>query len=316
MPHPTANEAPAVSYRTAWRALGLLLELSKARLSSLVVFTTAVGFVLAGSGGTDWVRLLWTVAGTALAAGCANALNQVMEVERDRRMERTRSRPLPSGSLGIGWGFVAAVTMGYAGLAVLAIAVNLAAAGLALAAIVIYVALYTPMKVRTSLNTLVGAVVGAIPPMIGWVAATGRLDHGAWVLAAILFVWQLPHFLALAWLYRDDYARGGFAMLPIIDRRGQLTCQVAVLTSLALLPIGLMMTMVGVAGWVYAVGSTVLGCWLLSLTVRLYRDRTNANARRVFFASICYLPLLLSLMLVDRGPIGALPTVVELARLP
>ncbi len=286
--------------------LSLYLRLAKARLSALVVVTTAVGFIMApaptGSVGFDWMRFVMTALGTALAAGGANALNQLLEIRRDGLMHRTRQRPLPSGELGVTHGLLVSLAMAYAGLAVLALTVNLAAAGLALITIVTYLALYTPLKTRTTLNTLAGAVCGAIPPMIGWVAASGRLDPGAWVLGVILFVWQIPHFFALAWLYREDYRRGGFAMLPVIDPDGRLTGQVVVVSSLLLLPVALAATLFGLAGWVYALGSTIAGLWLLSFGVHLLARRTQENAKRLFLASVIYLPVLLCLMVVDRIP--------------
>jgi protoheme IX farnesyltransferase len=159
------------------------------------------------------------------------------------------------------------------------------------------------LKVHSSLNTLVGAVCGAIPPVIGWVAATGRLDGGGWALGALLFVWQLPHFLALAWLYRRDYERGGFAMLPRFDETGRLTGRVIVLTSLMLIPLTLSLTMLGLAGWIFTVGATALGAWMSVRAVRLLHDRTDLNARRVFLASLVYLSTVLLLLVLDRGPV-------------
>jgi len=288
--------------------IGLYADLTKARLSALVVLTTAVGFLVAvpaTASTTDWMLLVWTVLGTALAAGSAAAFNQLVEVNRDRRMHRTQSRPLPSGGMGMIHAFLAASIMGYLGIAILGVLVNLLAAGLALLTILIYVLLYTPMKARTTLNTLVGAVCGAIPPMIGWAAATGSLETGAWVLGAILFVWQLPHFLALAWMYREDYARAGFIMLPNVDQRGVLTAQVCVLTSMMLLPLGLMAVLLNLAGWFYAIGSVALALWMSWLAIRFYAERSHTNARKVFFASIMYLSVLLMLFMLDRGPISS-----------
>ncbi len=280
----------------------LYLQLTKARLSAMVVFTTAVGFIMAAAGPIDWLRLLWTVLGTSLAAGAANALNQLIEVRRDALMSRTHQRPLPSGALSARHSFVLAILLAYCGLTMLAMLVNLAAAGLALLTLLIYVLAYTPLKTRTSLNTLVGAICGAIPPMIGWVAAAGSLDYGAWVLALLLFVWQIPHFLALAWLYRKDYERGGFIMLPVIDPSGRLTGRVVVLMTLVLLLLGVAAALSGLAGWLYAFGSIVLGLWLLKLGLQLHALRSDSNARRVFWASLVYLPALLCLMVIDRGP--------------
>jgi protoheme IX farnesyltransferase len=284
--------------------LGLYLELTKARLSAMVLLTAAVGFVLGSGDRIDWTKMLWSVIGTALAAGCASALNQIIEIARDRRMHRTQNRPLPSGAMSMQHSFIAAMLMGAAGLVVLAAGANLGAAWLALLTIVLYVVMYTPLKVRSTLNTIVGAVCGAIPPMIGWVAASGSIDRGAWILGAILFVWQIPHFLALAWLYREDYERGGFAMLPSIDRKGQITCEVIVITSLLLVPIGLLATILHVAGVVFAIGSLILGAAMVAIGIRLYLNRTAANARRMFLASIIYLPLLMGLLVLDRGPVG------------
>jgi protoheme IX farnesyltransferase len=289
--------------------IGIYLQLAKARLSALVLLTTAVGFVMGttGTGSIDWIRLLLTVGGTALAAGAANAFNQVAEMHRDALMHRTRTRPLPAGAIGPRHAVIFALLSAGAGLVILAVAVNLAAAGLALATICIYIGLYTPLKTRSTINTLVGAVCGAIPPMIGWVAATGSLEPGAWILGALLFVWQIPHFFALAWLYREDYTRGGYAMLPVLDRTGWLTGQVVVLTSLSLLPLALAVTLAGLTGWVYAAGSIVLGLWILVFGARLYTQRTDACARRLFVASIVYLPVLLCLMVADRGPLTGAP---------
>ncbi len=277
----------------------------------MVVFTTAVGFIMAGAGSIDWVRLLWTVLGTSLAAGAANALNQLVEVRRDALMSRTHQRPLPCGALSLRHSFVLAMLLAYSGLAILAMLVNLAAAGLALLTLLIYIFAYTPLKTRTSLNTLVGAICGAIPPMIGWVGAAGSLDYGAWVLALLLFVWQIPHFLALAWLYRNDYKRGGFIMLPVIDPSGRLTGRVVVLMTLVLLPLGVAAALSGLAGWLYAFGSIVLGLWLLKLGLRLHALRSDSNARRLFLASLVYLPALLCLMVIDRGPAATGDTVQQ-----
>lgn len=301
-----AQRTDALPQRGARGVIGSYAQLTKARLSALVLVTTAVGFVLASAGPApiNWPAMLWTILGTALCAGCASALNQVWEIKRDARMHRTLQRPLPSGRMSALHAFLAAILMGYAGLCMLALGANLFAAGLALLTILLYVFAYTPLKPRTSLNTLVGAVCGAIPPMIGWVAAAGHLAGGAWILGAILFVWQIPHFFALAWLYREDYQRGGFAMLPVLDRDGRITTQVVVLTSLLLIPLGLLATLLNVAGFVAAAGSLVLGLWLLILCLRLHFNRSDANARRVFIASIIYLPLLLALMVIDRGSIG------------
>jgi protoheme IX farnesyltransferase len=301
----TSTTAPVIGdsldQRIADRSLfGSYMQLTKARLSALVLLTTAVGFILGTPGDIDWMALIFTTIGTALAAGCASSFNQIWEVNLDRRMMRTRRRPLPANDLSMRHALVAALAMGAIGVATLAAFVNWIAAALALLTIVLYVLAYTPLKVRSTLNTMVGAVCGAIPPMIGWVAAAGSFDRGAWALALLLFVWQIPHFLALAWLYREDYRRGGFAMLPVIDRDGSITCRVVVLTAALLLPLGLLTTILRVSGQWCAIGSLILGLWLTGLCLRLYFSRTDSNARGVFLASIAYLPLLMCLMVLDR----------------
>lgn len=292
-------------------------ELTKARLVALVLVTTAVGFVLADSEPTRWATFGWTLLGTALAGLGANGLNECIERRADSRMARTRNRPLPAGRLPIAVAYSVATAMTILGPVILVIGANVLAALLALSAAAVYLLIYTPLKSRTPLCTLVGAVSGALPPMVGWAAASGRLDAGAWILGGVLFVWQIPHFLALSWLYRDDYARGGFRMLPVVDRQGDLTTLAVVLFSLALVPVALMATWVGVAGWAYAGGSVLLGTALAGLGAVLRRRRSRLNARRVFLASIVYLPFLLGLMLLDRGPIAqVVPHVGAMAVVP
>lgn len=295
-PRPTGPTAPP-GFAVVWS------RLAKARLSLLVLATTAVGFVVAPADSIDWLRLAWTCAGTAMAAASAAMLNQLAETRRDARMHRTAGRPLPAGHASPRAVFIAGTVIGYGGCALLAWQVNLAAAALAAANILLYVFLYTPLKPRTTLNTLVGAVTGAIPPMIGWVGAAGRTSPGAWALFAILFVWQIPHFLALAWMYRADYERGGFAMLPSRDESGRATAQACLLTSLMLVPVGLLATLTGVAGYWYAGAAVVLGLWLSWLSLRFLMVRDDVRARRLFLASLAYLPALMGTMVADRGSV-------------
>jgi heme o synthase len=276
------------------------LELGKIRLSSLVVITAGVGFVLGAETVVEWGRLLLTLIGVGLAAIGANALNEWVEIARDARMRRTRGRPLPQGRLSPGQALAFGCLTGVLGPLCLAVCVNVQAAALSLATLLIYVLLYTPLKVRTPANTLVGAVVGALPPVIGWSAATGGIGAGGWILAGILFIWQIPHFLALAWLYRDDYARGGFRMLPSVDPHGSLTGVLVVVYCLALVPLTVALTLVGVTGWWYGAGAVALGVSLLALSIRLERERSDRAARRLFLASVIYLPLLLGLSVADR----------------
>jgi len=279
---------------------GTFLELGKARLSALVVLTAVVGFVLAARGPLDWGRLLWVSIGTALAALGANALNEHLERERDRRMLRTRGRPLPSGRLEPLHAVCFGLGAGVLGSALLAVYVNAVAGLLASAATLLYVLVYTPLKTRTAASTLVGAVVGALPPLIGWSGAHGRLDPGAWGLAGVLLVWQIPHFLSLAWMYRVDYNRGGFRLLPVVDQSGALTACVVVVYALLLVVMSLTLVWAGEVGFVYAGGALALGAGLVVLCVQLERRPSVSAARRVFVASIIYLPLLLGLMVIDR----------------
>ena len=299
---PGVEAFPSILTLSTWRSLAeVYLQLAKARLSSLVVCTTAVGFLLATRGTVDWAALAWTVLGTSLIVGGANAVNQVIEVERDARMKRTRGRPLPSGRLSRRHAIGIATVSSACGLVLLAGFANLLTASLAVVAYVVYVAVYTPLKTRSPLCTLVGGISGAIPPMMGWAAASGRLELGAWLLFTLLFVWQIPHFLALAWMCREDYERGGYVMLPLIDRSGARTCRLVLLYTLFLLPAALAVPLAGLAGWVYTVGSLALGGGMLALALRLFHQRTPPNARNVFLASVIYLPLLLGLMVADRS---------------
>ncbi|MBX3354670.1 MAG: heme o synthase [Phycisphaeraceae bacterium] len=299
-----ANLDAADAQRSERRFLSVWAALSKARLSALVVLTTAVGYAAAPTPDRAWLAFMGTVLGTALAAAAAAMLNQLIETRRDGLMVRTRGRPLPAGAVSPVVVFVVGVVAAYLGVSMVALFGNLLAAGLTLFTILLYILLYTPLKPLTTFNTLIGAITGATPPMIGWAAATGSLEPGAWILGAILFVWQIPHFFALAWIYRDDYRRGGFAMLPVLDASGRTTAEIVLLTSLLLIPVALLATMFGVAGWWFAAGSLLLGLWLSALAVRFRISRTTAAARAVFIGSIVYLPLLLILLVADRGPVG------------
>ena len=267
-------------------------ELSKARLNALVLGTTAVGFALAPTDQPALV-LFWTLVGTGLVAASASMLNQLAEMDRDGRMLRTEHWPLPAGLVSRRSVFIVGVLIAYAGVVILGLMVNLLASGLALANLLIYVLIYTPLKPRTTLNTLVGAICGSIPPMIGWAAVRGEVDGGAWVLAGILFVWQIPHFLALAWMYRDDYAKGGFQMLPAVDPEGILTARVTLIGSLALVPVSLSAFLAGFAGPIYAVVALVCGLLMVTRSVRMLAEPTRDNARNVFLASLLHLPLTL-----------------------
>lgn len=295
--------ATRVHSGSGWLRLpGLYMELGKFRLSAMVAMTTAAGYLLSQPGALDWVHFIVTVGGTLLAAMGANAFNEWVERERDALMLRTRARPLPSGRLGAAHGYLAALALALAGDLLLLVLVNPLTAMLALLVQAIYVLLYTPLKTMSPTSTLIGAVTGAIPPLMGFSAATGRLDGPAWILAALLFVWQIPHFLALAWMFREDYERGGYRMLPLIDRNGSSTCRMLLLYTLALLPVTLAAVLAGLSGHIFAIGAVLLTLALLWTGSRLWRQKSVRAARQLFIASVIYLPLVLILMVADRAP--------------
>lgn len=283
------------------------LALGRARLSGLVVLTTFAGFWLAEGNFNRPALFLATLLGTTLTAVGASALNQWMERDRDACMRRTAGRPLPSGRITPRHAFLWGLVHVAAGLAVLAFFVNAITAWLALLVESVYLLLYTPLKTRTSFCTLVGAVCGAIPPMMGWTAARGELAPEAWILGAILYVWQIPHFLALAWIFRDEYERGGFRMLPIVDRTGGATSALVLAGTLLLLPLALAAVFLHMAGPASVLFSLVLGAVFTLLALELRFQRTAPNARRVFLASLLYLPATLGLMMIDRGNDAPLP---------
>ena len=276
------------------------VTLAKPRLNLLVVASAIVGYVMGGAPLSDVATVLFTLAGTALVAGGASAFNQVIERQADARMHRTRLRPMADGRLQPPEGLLFATLMSLAGLALLALGVNLLSALVAGATLVIYALIYTPMKPRSSFATVVGAVPGALPPVIGWAAATGGLSIGGWILFGIVFLWQLPHFLAIAWMYRDDYARAGYPMLAVIDPEGRSTARQSVAYAAALLPMSLAPTLAGMASTTYFIGAFVLTLLFLGLALRFAMTRHVSDARRLFFGSITYLPLLWILMIVGR----------------
>jgi len=276
------------------------LTLTKPRLNFLVVVTVAVGYFLGASPELDFARLLEAVIGVAFVAGGAAGLNQIYERETDSLMWRTRSRPLAAQRISTTEAMIFSLALVASGLAIIAATSNMLAAFLALVTLISYNVVYTPMKRRSQFATLIGAVPGALPPMIGWVAARGALAPQAWALFAIVFVWQIPHFMAIAWLYRDDFGRAGFPLLPVIAPDGKSTGRQAVLFSVALVPISLAPYVLGMSGMVYAVGATIGGLALLALAVSFATDRTNARARVLFFGSIVYLPVLWALLIANR----------------
>jgi protoheme IX farnesyltransferase len=279
---------------------GDYVTLAKPRLNMLVVATTLAGYYMAAPRGPGWALLLHTLIGTALVASGASAFNQLLEIESDGLMRRTRARPLPSGRIAPGRAKAFALVLSIAGLVQLALAVNLLAAAVALATLLTYTVFYTPLKKRTSLATVVGGVPGALPPMIGWAAVRNNLSVEAWILFGIVFLWQMPHFLAIAWMYREDYRRAGFPLLPIVEPDGGSTGRQAVIYAAALVPVSLAPTAAAMTGNAYLAGAAVMGVGFLALAARFARFRATADARRLFFGSVVYLPLLWILMVVNR----------------
>jgi heme o synthase len=265
-----------------------------------VLITAAAGFYLGSSGGVDLWLLAHTLIGVALVAAGTNAFNQVRERDVDARMRRTERRPIPSGRLSPRAAALFAGSISVIGVGYLAVSVNLVTAGLAALTLASYVLLYTPLKRKTTLNTLIGAVPGALPIVGGWTAAGGALGPAVAALFWILFLWQLPHFLALAWIYREDYARGGLAMLSVRDPDGRHTGRMVMLYAMALLPVSLLPTLLGVTGPVYFFGALALGLAYAGVAAAMTRAATTPRAWRVFLVSIVYLPALLTLMVVDK----------------
>jgi protoheme IX farnesyltransferase len=300
-----AGAAPYAVLAPVASRVALYLSLTKPRLVLMVLVTVAVGFLLGARGsaqGTTFARLAATLLGTALVAGGAGALNQWLERARDARMRRTASRALPSGRLTSSQAFVFGGLLCLLGTAGLLVFVNLLAAAVAFVTLALYVLVYTPLKCVTTLNTVVGAVPGALPPLIGWGAATGRLGLEAWTLFLIVFLWQFPHFLAIAWIYREDYERAGFRMLTARDARGTMTGCQAVSYALALVPAGLLPAMIGLAGPVYFAGALFLGLLYLGDAIYFWMQVSDARARRLLMTSFVYLPAILLLLFLNPMP--------------
>jgi protoheme IX farnesyltransferase len=300
--------SPAAVGRPTPSLLNDFYELTKPRLNFLVLVTTVVGYYMASgpdrpgslSAVGHWVLLLHTVIGTALCAAAASVLNQVAEVRYDKLMPRTQHRPLPAGRVGTGHAAIYGILLGVVGVSYLLLFVNALTAALGLATIVAYLLLYTPMKRWSTLNTVMGAVPGAIPPVMGWTAARNNISPEAAALFCILFFWQMPHFLAIAILYRNDYAAGGFKMLPVVDADLSVTSRQIVMYGAALIPVSLMPTLLGMTGRIYFLAALAMGLGFLACGVTAAATRTRGDARKLFFASIIYLPLLLAAMMADK----------------
>jgi protoheme IX farnesyltransferase len=284
-----------VSELTAPRTSSLFadyVELMKPRLNFLVVATSAAGYYLGAIGGVDVALMAQAVAGTALVAGGAAVLNQLYERDTDALMRRTRLRPLPDGRVSPADARTFGIVLCVAGLLMLATRTNWIAAALALATLIVYLVVYTPMKRRTSQSTLVGAIPGALPAIIGWTASHGSIALGGAALFAIVFLWQMPHFMAIAWMFRDDYRKAGFPMLPVIEPGGTRAGRQALVYAALLVPVSVSPTLIGIAGAIYFWIALALGLALLGLAVRFATTRSDGSARALFFGSITYLPLL------------------------
>jgi heme o synthase len=293
---------PLAAWSVAGSKARAFLALTKPRLTLLVLLTVAVGFLLGARRASNPATLLLTVLGTSLVAGGASAWNQFLERVRDSHMRRTAGRPLPAGRLAPVEAAAFGTVLALAGVALLAASAPPLAAIVALVTFVLYVGVYTPLKPITTLNTAVGAVPGALPPVIGWAAATGQLGIEAWALFLIVFLWQFPHFLAIAWIYRDDYARAGHRMLPSVDPGGAITGRQAAGYALALIPAGLLPTVVGLSGPIYFAGALVIGLVYFSCAMAFWSAVSEQSARRLLRASFLYLPAVLVLLLLNPMP--------------
>jgi len=294
-PYDAAQQRAAVHSRA-----GDFLSLTKPRLNSLVLVTTVAAYYLGGGERLSWLLLLNTVVGTALVAGGASTLNQYLERRTDGLMRRTQMRPLPDGRLHPDDALWFGVLLSAVGVAQLSLFVNQLTAFVALLTLASYVVVYTPLKTRTSLSTIVGAVPGALPAVIGWTAATNTLSIEGWILFAIVFMWQMPHFLAIAWLCREDYARANIPLLPVIQPDGRTTGNQSVLYTAVLIPISLLPTAFGMSSLYYAMGALTLAAVLMVLSLEFATTRTMPAARRLFFGTILYLPVLWLVLLADH----------------
>jgi protoheme IX farnesyltransferase len=278
------------------------VALTKPDVSFLVLMTTAAGYYMGVRGPVNWLHMLHTVFGTMLIAAGTAALNHYIERDSDRYMRRTASRPLPSGIMQPREALLFGLALCVVGAVDLYFCAGLLASGLGVATSLSYLLAYTPLKRKTVWATFVGAFPGAIPPMIGWVAATGSLDRGAWLLFAILFLWQFPHFHAIAWMYREDYARAGILMLPVVDPKGTRTFRQIILYAVALVGVSLLPALMGLAGILYFFGALVTSTALVQVCLWASSNRTNSRAKWLMHATVMHIPVLLGLMVFDKIP--------------
>lgn len=295
----SADDTVSAPRRSLWRVARDYLELTKPEISFLVTVSALAGFLIGSPGALDVWTLTWTLIGVALCAGGVGVLNHVKEQNFDARMKRTRDRPLPAGRVSARTARYVGIALVCAGIGTICPLVNPLTAVLAGATVVLYLYVYTPLKRETKWNTIIGTIPGALPALGGYTAATGDVGPGGWAIFAILALWQMPHFLALAWMYRKDYARGDYAMLPVVEPSGDSTAWQTVAFTAALLVASLVPTLLGATGWVYAAGIAPLGLWFLWTAIAFARERTGQAAKRVLKASIVYVPVLVALLLVD-----------------
>lgn len=291
------EETKAISLREKSAAY---LELTKPRIAFMLVLTSAAGFYLGASNGFDVMLFLNSMLGIALLAFGVATLNQVWERKTDLLMERTAKRPLPAQKLSLGEALAFGVLLCLVAEVYLAFLVNGLTAIVGLIVIVGYVLLYTPLKTRTSASTAIGAIPGALPPLMGWTASANEISLGAWALFAMLFLWQFPHFLAIAWMYKEQYAKAGILMLPVIEPEGKITARQIVIFTILLLPVSLTPFFLGFAGLIYLVGASLLGLWFLAASIKAARLKTVEQARKLLLVSVLYLPLIFALMVFNH----------------
>jgi protoheme IX farnesyltransferase len=300
LPIHSSTARQAVASSTARARVGAYLELTKPRITVLITLTSAAGFVLGSRGAVNYLSLVHALIGIALLSSGIGTLNQFIERDLDGLMRRTADRPLPSGRLFPFEALWFGVSLTLMAEAYLGLFVNVLTALLGLTVIAGYLFVYTPLKTRTSLSTALGAFPGAMPPLMGWTAARGEIDMAAWVLFAILFLWQFPHFLAIAWMYREDYGRAGIRMLPVVEPDGRVTGQQIIAYSLMLVPVSLLPSVLGISGKIYLVAAAVLSLLFLISSIRAAISKSNQHARQLLLASVLYLPLLFGVMVLNR----------------
>ena len=277
------------------------IDLIKPSILIMVLITTLLGYYLGNVGAISLIRLTWTLLGTGLSAGGASALNQYLERDQDKLMERTCNRPLPAGILQPQSALLFGISTVIIGSIILVLKINSLTGFLSLLTAFMYVLIYTPMKKITWLNTSLGSIPGALPPLGGWVAATGNVDSGAWILFAILYLWQHPHFFAIAWMCKDEYEKAGFKMLPVIEPNGTRMIRQIFWHLTLLFPVGFLPFIIGMSGNIYLFGTTILTLWYFLSAIPMLKEKSTKNASRILKASVLYLPLLIVIIIIDKG---------------